>query len=345
MGLGCRGYHAKLPDQRRPQVSRFDSSQPRSAPRGFFHACLPWRSAGIARDVVTAGAKPASRKSSLAALEGTQSCVAARVLRYPFNNWKGHAMLRSPIKRLHRQKRPAPPQGDGSATVADGEAVSDVEVEVAPMTYALISIWHNRVQKLIDRNYRHWPAQAPLVAAAGDRQVRADVGWNWHRIYLLAALQNYAALGSGPALAWCLLISDVLSGRKFPVGMLTVVPQFRCDVNACVRERTFAWYLSDAPRELYAAMSMDLIKGVANALLDTAIQSGFEVKLDGTLLLRADPAGGPRLRAFYQEGCGMTSLPASHPPLSLWRRSRSDEYFTMHATAADVFCKKNDDMR
>lgn len=225
----------------------------------------------------------------------------------------------------------------------NGSRSGKVQIEIVPMTRSLIIVWRQYVQIWIDLHYKHW--QQGLL----DEDVRADVGWNWLKIYRLAGLHNVASRApgskSGTALAWCLVISDASSGKQFPVGMLTVVPKFSCNVNNDIRQRTFAWYLSDAPTEVYDALKIERIRGVATALIDTAIQSGLDLKGDGTLLLHADPEGGTKLVKFYGQKCGMMQLPNPHPPISTWRKNNPHEYFVLDAVKARLFCAKYDGSR
>jgi hypothetical protein len=213
-------------------------------------------------------------------------------------------------------------------------------INIVEMTQPLISIWRGYVQVWIDSQYVPWQTGADLDS------VRADIGWNWFQIYSLAYLHNVMRKlpgnQSGAAIAWCIVIVDE-SGREFPIGMLTVVPKFHCNVGGEVRERVFTWYLSDAPSEVYErVLQIDPIRGVARALIDTAIQSGFDMGADGTLLLRADPKGGPKLVNFYSGKCNMTQLSSTNPPVSTARRQYSGQYFLMDSVTAIAFCKKND---
>jgi hypothetical protein len=225
--------------------------------------------------------------------------------------------------------------------VAPGSGLTyDAEIEVVAMTRSLIAIWRKHVQVWIDNHYIHWKK------GADERDVRADVGWNWFRNYTLAAMHNVATKVPGSksdvAWAWCIVVSDT-SAKQFPIGMLTVVPKFYSNVANDNRQRTFAWYLSDAPSEIYdKVLKVDPVRGVATALLDTAIQSGLDLGADGTLLLHADPAAGPKLVRFYTGRCEMKPLSASNPAVSIIRRWNPEEYFVMDAGKAATFCAKYD---
>src|SRR5437763_11400400 len=87
------------------------------------------------------------------------------------------------------------------------EDLDDVQVRVVPMTYELASQWHAQVQPLIDANFVH------AAHAGGAKRVRADVGWDWPKQWLLAGLHT-GLLGAlhGPALAMCLVIDTEDTG-------------------------------------------------------------------------------------------------------------------------------------
>src|SRR4051812_9942290 len=154
------------------------------------------------------------------------------------------------------------------ATVA-GLPASDVEIKAVPMTRVLIATWEKEVQTWIDLHYQCWSEGIP------ETRVRADVDWRWRRYYALAALQGVMPGDrSGKALAWCIVVTDDRFGQ-FPIGMLTVVPKFYSNVKGFEQHRIFTWFLADAPAEIYdEVLKMERVRGVATALIDTAIQSG-----------------------------------------------------------------------
>ncbi|XLZ72110.1 hypothetical protein ABT364_09150 [Massilia sp. SR12] len=210
------------------------------------------------------------------------------------------------------------------------------------MTVAHVAFWHTHIQPMIDAGYS--------IAGPGvdPTSIRADVGWNWYNNFGLIALQNALAhipgssAGNGYG-ATILLRND--AGPDVPIGMLTVVPKFRSLVAAELTARTFAWFLADAPAEFYAELGTEPVLGVAKALLDTAMQYGLELGMDGSLLLHADPAGGQRLREFYSQKCNMERLKAKEPAISLLRRQHTDEYFYLDAIRAAKFRKQFDSRR
>ena len=89
-------------------------------------------------------------------------------------------------------------------------------------------------------------------------------------------------------------------------------------------------------------LKIERVRGVATALLDTAIQSGLDLGAEGTMLLHADPTAGPKLIKFYSGRCGMTQLSQSDPPISTLRRLNPEQYFVMDAATAMSFCAKYD---
>lgn len=211
------------------------------------------------------------------------------------------------------------------------------------MTWQHVNFWHSVVQPLIDQNFQHWGAHVP------PQNARADVGWDWARIYGLALLHNtmnfVPGTFSGPARAFAMVVfSD--EGLEIPVGMLTVVPEFNCRLENVTRPRTFAWYLADAPMPFYRdALGVGPVVRVAAALLDTAIQSGVGTSSDGSVLLHADPNGGQKLADFYLHRCKMRQLPLDSRPISPLRRKHVDQYFFLSASGAAQFSTQFDNRR
>jgi hypothetical protein len=239
------------------------------------------------------------------------------------------AALPNPIRRLAR-KGPL------------GAPLDDVIVRIGPMTMAHVNIWHTFIQPLIDANYSHW------VEGVDARSVRADVGWDWSMIYGLALAHNSARFipgnQSGSALALVIALLTELD-EEVPIGMVTVVPKFHCTAKGEQRDRTFVWFLADAPAEFYDAIGSGMVAAVAKALLDTAIQSGLGSGQDGTMLLHADPGGGPKLEGFYVDKCKMERLIADAPAISLLRRSHTDQYYHFDAGTAAAFSRQFDSFR
>lgn len=209
------------------------------------------------------------------------------------------------------------------------------------MSERLVALWHRHVQPLVDANYVH-----SQRARAGLR-VRADVGWKWERIVTLARIWDaYAPLSeSTGSLSICMVV-ELGDAEDFPLGMLTVVPGFVSNALGQERRRSFAWYLSDAPREVYTdLLRRHPVRGVAHALVDCSIQAGLENEGDGTLLLHADPQGGTKLHHFYQVDCGMTRLPAGDPRISRLRFAPSEEHFHFDVAQASAYCARFDHRR
>jgi hypothetical protein len=182
----------------------------------------------------------------------------------------------------------------------------DVLVDIEQMTWEHVNLWHTFVQPLINLGFQHWHAGLPAQDA------RADVGWDWALNYALVLLHNSATYipGNKSGLARALTLAvTTTGGDQIPIGMLTVVPRFRCDVGGAVQDRTFAWYLADAPKVFYTdVLKVVPVKGVATALLDCAIQTGFDAGQSGETLLHADPNGGEKLTNFYLTHCLMRQV-------------------------------------
>ncbi len=213
-----------------------------------------------------------------------------------------------------------------------------IDVEVVPMTLALIKRWKSSVQPIIDDAYAHYHEGCDPLKA------RADVGWNWRANWLLTKAHDLGCkmpgIKSGPSQALCMVVDQ--DGEKFPIGMLTVVPSYFCNVKGW-GHRAFTWYLADAPSEVYdQVLGQPRVQGVARALLDCTIQSALDHSQSGELLLHADPKGGEKLIEFYKDRCSMTRLAADNGDISLTRRGPSDEYFHWDQDMALEFCAQND---
>ena len=250
---------------------------------------------------------------------------AQSAMEHVCGRWK--MTLRRPIVRLDSldsQNRPV-----------------QVLVRPKPMSERLVSLWHKHVQPLVDANYVYSQQARPGL------RVRADVGWKWRRILTLARIWDaYAPLSeSTRSLSLCLTV-ELGSSGDFPIGMLTVVPGFVCSAFGQERCRSFAWYLSDAPKEVYTGLlRRHPLRGVAHALVDCSVQAGLEIGGDGMLLLHADPRGGNKLHHFYRVDCGMTQLPAGDSRISPLRFTPSEEYFHFDVAQANAYCSRFDHRR
>lgn len=216
-----------------------------------------------------------------------------------------------------------------------------IQVKVKEMTWKHVFYWNKHVQPLINQNYFRAEDESE------PEKIRADVGWQWGKYFLMASMQTgYSStpgVKSGPAHA--LVIAAINNaGDEIPLGMLTVVPQFYCNVSDLKKIRTFTWYLSDAPGEFYQTMNLDAVRRVASSLLDTAIQTGLEAGLTGELLLHADKKGGDKLKDFYKY-CGMSELDVDAPRVSILRWQGLDRYFYFDENSSKKFCSKFDLLR
>lgn len=208
-----------------------------------------------------------------------------------------------------------------------------VKVDVVPMTKALAKQWHETVQPIVNSHYSHH--------GSASKKIRADVGWRWPNYLKLVAIHNYLTGMPGNSSergkAICVVVSK--GEQKFPIGMLSLVPKFHCNVQGVERQRAFTWYLSDAPLEVYEQfLRQPAIRGVAKALIDCTIQSALDEGDDGELLLHADPKGGRKLIDFYTISCKMRRLSSNNGSITaVWRRGHPDEYFHFNGADAQAF--------
>lgn len=216
------------------------------------------------------------------------------------------------------------------------------DVYVIPMTSQMVQLWKQHVQPIIDRQYEVWSPDCDLA------RVRADVGWDWYWIrtmgFLHSTLSSLPSAPSGDAQAYSIAVTH--QEALFPIGMLTVVPKLDCRVDD-QRTRGFAWYLSDAPKEVYEGiLGKGYVHGIAKALLDCSVQATCDAGGSGELLLHADPKGGNKLIEFYEERCKMTRLELSDRRVTRMRRGTPrNEFFHWDAQTALEFCKQYDDKR
>jgi len=225
----------------------------------------------------------------------------------------------------------------------DSAAPEEVVVDLRMMTWSDVTAWHTIIQPIIDATYSHW------TPGEDEYKVRADVGWDWSANYSLVLVHNLARLlpnnASGRAFAMSLVVLTD-DDEEIPVGMLTAVPEFQCQIEGVSGTRAFAWYLSDAPREFYTGLlGVAPIRGVATALLDCAVISGISAGGNGETLLHADPRGGPKLQEFYRKKCGMKQVKMENGAISLVRRFNTDQYFYMDPATAIIFTSKLDHRR
>ncbi|QBQ98136.1 hypothetical protein [Paraburkholderia pallida] len=223
-------------------------------------------------------------------------------------------------------------------------------INIRQMASADVRYWNRHVQPLIKALYDEWPASVPVdwlhPAGIDLGAIRADVGWDWERIFLLAKCHNYLRPLSSAreqAHAWCLELSDTNGG--IPIGLLTAVPAYGSPVQGDRSKMGFVWYLADAPAEFYVTMRLDPVAGVARALVDTAIQMRLDLDDDAAVFLHADPKGGRKLIEFYGERCGMTRIRNPKRYISPCRRPMPGEYFYMDDQAGRRFCATHDDRR
>lgn len=216
-------------------------------------------------------------------------------------------------------------------------------IDVVPMTWQSAWYWHRQVQPLIDKHYiREQDRRPGKDVFAG---VRADVRWRWPTYFALAAGWNRARPGAAPAeraVAWC--VTAATEDGPIPIGMLTAVPAYASPYLGEHAKLGFVWFLSDAPAEHYQLNGLPKMFGVAYTLLDIAVQSRLDLGEDASIFLHADPAGGPKLIAFYETKCRMTRL-WHEKRLSAVRSIVPGEYFAMTAEQANEFCARFDALR
>ena len=224
--------------------------------------------------------------------------------------------------------------------------VGAVPVRIERLKRRHVSLWHRDVQPFIDRHFKRYEGRRESHVSATE-EIRADVGWNWWHILTLLTLHNAATVlplnRSGLGYGWALLLGE--HGHDIPLGLMTMVPEFHCKVDGVDRSISFVWYFADAPAAYLQERSLPTVRNIAKALLDTAIQTRIDIVGDASTLLRAAPAGGPRLKTFYEKHCEMTPLKPTSQRVSWFRSSPSDEYFELSDIKSRNFSQSFDDNR
>ncbi|MNJ41501.1 hypothetical protein D3C77_364270 [compost metagenome] len=234
--------------------------------------------------------------------------------------------IQNPIKRL-------PVKGSKSFA----------SLRVVPLTLYHVDVWMHQIQPVINRNYC-----SAITDPKG--RVRADIGWDWYRIWDLASIHDLAFMGRThrKTLRLCVVAvpdkPNVTEYDYFPVGMLTLVPKFRCNAPK-EGDRAFTWFLSNAPKETYDQyLKGKRIEGVAKMLLDCVVQSAYDIDGSGEMLLRAATEGGKHLRKFYAE-CRLRQLKYSNGRITFFRRKYPEEYFMLSKANAKILSRCGDPLR
>jgi hypothetical protein len=242
--------------------------------------------------------------------------------------------LKAPIRWLPKK----------NACVETSERTIPVRIEA--LRHSHVALWQRHVQPLIKRHYRRDDKRS-IDSNGIERRVRADADWNWWRILALLRLHNAATIlplnQSGKGFGWAIVPEQ--SNTSVPIGLVTVVPLFRCSINGVEAHRAFAWYMSDAPEEYFKKFAQPLVEDIAVTLLDTAIQTRADLEEDRSMVLRAAPSGGPRLAKFYEDKCGMRRIANMTTRFSWMRAPIENEYFEFSHEKATQFCRNFDSRR
>lgn len=220
-----------------------------------------------------------------------------------------------------------------------GKSMGQVEVELVPMTADHASWWHDHVQPIIKRNYR-------TASQGGNKDIRADLNWNWNRSFQLLSVHNYGHFrtrSAHPAYGLTMIARND-RGEEVPVGVMTLVPQYLCNADT-FGTKTYTWYISGAPTEFYAEYFGSLnLAGVGKALFDAAIIASYRAGLDGSLFLHAAANGGKDLVQLYKK-LGFKSIGFKALPITPFRWLDRKGYMLLKREGAAVIIKRNDPYR
>jgi hypothetical protein len=202
-----------------------------------------------------------------------------------------------------------------------------VDIKILPLSWELANRWHTEVQPIINKNYQHW---AP---GCQERLVRADVGWSWPRIKALRLLHDVGHVASLTTFTKELCVTVEFEGKDFPIGMLTLVPKYKCNVERW-GFKGYMWYLSSAPQEVFIdTFRDDIIGGVAKTLIDCAILASYNEDGDGSLLLHADSKGGIVLHKYYIKN-KFKQVPEKNGRITNYRWRNRTQYYHLSAHEA-----------
>lgn len=213
-----------------------------------------------------------------------------------------------------------------------------IDIKILPLTSELANRWHSQVQPIIDRNYQHW------TDGCEERLVRADVGWNWPRIKSLKFLHDIGHSVSPTTFTKGLCVTVEFQGKDFPIGMLTLVPKYKCNVERW-GFKGYMWYLSSAPQQIFIDIFRDdIIEGVAKSLIDCAIRASYDEDGDGALLLHADPNGGVVLRKYYLKN-NFKQVPEANGRITNFRWRNRTQYYHLTPQEARLLVTIHDGWR
>lgn len=218
-----------------------------------------------------------------------------------------------------------------------------VDVEVVQMTARHAVWWHEKVQPLVRKHYRaHNPKGE---AKENNKEVRADIRWNWKWWLRLTHLHNLSHPNSrtAPAVGLTILAIDK-KGQRIPVGMLTVVPRYLCNPEHWTR-KGYIWFVAGVPDEFYNTYLGRPLGGVGKALIDSAIVLTKNATGDGSMLLHASPRGGDDLVSYYESKFGFQKLTPKAAIVSPCRFVSRTEFMHLNKDQANSLLRKNKGFR
>ena len=223
------------------------------------------------------------------------------------------------------------------------ESLGQVQVEIIPMTAEHAAWWHSTIQPRVKAHFR---TASDATAANAGKKIRADLGWNWNKVFWLLNVHNqghFSTRYAQPAFGLAMVARNKL-GETVPIGMMTLVPSYYCNSDR-LGSKTYTWFVSSAPQCFYEDYFKELkLDGVGKALFDAAIIASYRAGLDGSLLLHADPEGGKGLIRFYVQ-LGFKPLKFKFSPITLYRWRHRKEYMLLRAEGAGKIIKDNDPYR
>jgi hypothetical protein len=191
-----------------------------------------------------------------------------------------------------------------------------VDIKIDHMRRQDAQFWDTYIQPVIRR-------EAANQTAAGGALGRADHHWRWTPMRMLLPLTQLLQARRCRALSILVQNSE---GNAVPAGMLLLIEQYPWPVvGAAVTRSVFTWFLTSAPAEALASLSVPEPPSLGRILIDTALVTSKALGLDGQMWLHAAPGGGDRLAHFYGTICHMPAFPVG---MALPGRRRSDgRYF------------------
>ena len=200
---------------------------------------------------------------------------------------------------------------------------TSVPIRVALMQSRDASFWHARVQ--------------PIIRAS--TEVRADKKWDWRIFRRVLPLSQRLQRRRCLALT---TFAENANGDAVPVAMHLLIERY-AHLPDHAQRATFIWFLCGMPKEGYSQFDIGGVPSMGRVCIDIALTASKYLGNFGRIGLHAAPAGGDRLRAFYENHCKLLNLDTSSPLPAL--HANDGGFFYTERELADLLLKDLDYLR